>query len=261
MGRRRSGSIHAVGVVTRSSAHGAGPMGCEYATIDSGRTASTSRTLKREGDNNVGVLRAYGPRGEELWSRRPDDIVPTPPVVLRSAEGLETVVVASGSRLSAYRQDGSSIWRLTLDSPVPRRAGRRGRQDLRSDAEESLRDPLSGASVLGALTRAARPVHGPSPDSDSPRPIFTLREGGVRHPAIGRPAGLASSRSSTSSLCSCSSSHQVSGDRWPRRSRVAGRGSGPAEGCRTAPRGGVAHSGRALPIGGPVRRCLFGVSG
>ena len=74
--------------------------------------------LKREGDNDVGVLRAYGPRGEELWSRRLDDIVPTPPVVLRSAEGLETVVVASGSRLSAYRQDGSSIWRLTLDSPV-----------------------------------------------------------------------------------------------------------------------------------------------
>lgn len=166
-------------------------MGCEYATIDSGRTASTSRTLKREGDNNVGVLRANGPRCQELWSRRLDDIVPTPPVVLRSAEGLETVVVASGSRLSAYRQDGSSIWRLTLDSPVPRRASRLGRQDLRGDAEEPLRDPLSGTSVLGALTRAARPVHGPSPDIDSPRPIFTLREGGVRHPAIGRPAGLA----------------------------------------------------------------------
>jgi hypothetical protein len=74
--------------------------------------------LKQEDDNDVGVLRAYGPRGDELWSRRLDDIVPTPPVVLRSAEGLETVVVASGPRLTAYRQDGSSIWRRTLDSPV-----------------------------------------------------------------------------------------------------------------------------------------------
>lgn len=74
--------------------------------------------LKREGDNNVGVLRAYGPRGAELWSRRLGDIVPTPPVVLRSAQGLETVIVASGRRLTAYRQDGSSIWRRTLDSPV-----------------------------------------------------------------------------------------------------------------------------------------------